>query len=165
MSNLNSQTILIVIAAMVALALLLQGFALAVIAIGVRKAAGVFREQADELRTTVLPFCSEARQTLNRVGPRIEQTVEDMAALTHSLRAQTDDVKTVTAEIIRNARRQATRIDTMATTALDAADRAVAYTSDAIAKPMRQVSGVLAAVQAVVNALRSPNSTSSHPRA
>jgi hypothetical protein len=69
----------------------------------------------------------------------------------------------VAAEIIKNTRRQAVRIDGMATTVLDAADRAVTLTNETVVKPMRQVSGILAAIKAVVDALRSPNGARPRP--
>jgi|HubBroStandDraft_1064217.scaffolds.fasta_scaffold327283_1 hypothetical protein len=163
MSNLNSQVILLVIAGLVALALLLQGFALLAIFLGLRKAASSLREQLDDVRGSVMPFYKDAREIFVRVAPQIEQTTTDVAALTHSLRTQSDDLQSVTAEILKNTRRQAVRIDSMATNVLDAADRAAAFTSDAVVKPIRQISGVLAAVKAVVDVLRSSNGTRPRP--
>ena len=163
MSNLNSQVILLVIAGLVALALLLQGFALLAIFFGLRKAASSLRDQLDDVRNSVMPFYKDAREIFVRVAPKIEETTIDLAALTHSLRTQSDEIKSVTAEIIKNTRRQAVRIDSMTTNVLDATERAVAFTSDAVVKPMRQVTGVLAAVKAVVDVLRSANGARPRP--
>jgi ABC-type transporter Mla subunit MlaD len=110
-----------------------------------------------------MPFYEDARELFVRVAPRIERTTNDLAELAHTLRTQSDDVKTVTAEIINSTRRQAVRLDNMATTVLDAADKAVAFTGETVVKPMRQISGVVAAVKAVVDVLRSHNG--SRPRA
>jgi ABC-type transporter Mla subunit MlaD len=163
MSSSESQVVLLVIAGLVALALLLQGVALLAIFFGLRKAASAIREELDEVRTTVTPYYTDARELFVRVAPKIEQTTTDLAALTHALRLQSDDIQIVTSEIIQSTRRQAARLDATATTVLDAADRAVTFTSDAVVKPMRQISGVLAAVKAVVDALRTPNGA--RPRA
>jgi hypothetical protein len=157
MPNPEAQIVLLVIAGLVAIALLLQGFALLAIFFGVRKTAKTIREQLDEVRLSVVPVCKDAHQVFSRVAPRIEQTTADLAAVAHILRTQSDDVKAVTAEIIKSTRRQAARVDATATTVLDAADRAVNFTSEVVVKPMRQLSGVLAAVKAVVDVLRSPN--------
>jgi methyl-accepting chemotaxis protein len=163
MSNPNSQVILLVIAGLVALALLLQGFALLAIFFGLRKAAGTLREQLDDVRGSVMPFYKDAREIFVRVAPKVEQTTTDLAALTHTLRTQSDEFKSVSAEIIKNTRRQAVRIDSITTTVLDATERAVAFTSDAVVKPVRQISGVLAAVKAVVDVLCSSNGTRPRP--
>jgi ABC-type transporter Mla subunit MlaD len=163
MSNPETQIVLLVIAGLVALALLLQGFALLAIFFGMRKAASSIRVQLDELRTSVVPICKDAHQVFSRVAPRIEQATEDLAGVAHVLRTQSDDVKSVTAEIIKNTRRQAARIDATATTVMDAADRAVEFTNDTLVKPIRQLSGVLAAIRATVDALRSPNGAKARP--
>lgn len=163
MLNQGTQVILLVIAGLVALALLLQAFALLAMFLGLRKAAGSLREQFDEIRSSVVPFCRDARDVFVRVAPQFEQTTSDLAAVAHTLRTEADDVKSVTTEIIKSTRRQAERLDNMATTVLDAADRAVAFTSETVVKPMRQITGVLAAIKAVVDVLRSPNGSRPRP--
>ncbi len=163
MSLPDSQLWLLIIAGLVALALLLQAIALLAIFFGLRKTAGSLEKKIDEMRSSVMPFYQDARELFVRVAPRIERTTKDLAELAHTLRTQSDDVKSVTAEIIKNTRRQAVRLDNMATTVLDAADKAVAFTSETVVKPMRQISGVLAAVKAVVDVLRSPNGARQRP--
>jgi methyl-accepting chemotaxis protein len=163
MSNPESQVILLVIAGLIALALLAQALVLLAILFGLRKTAGSVQKQLDEMRSSVMPFYKDARDVFIRVAPRIEQTTNDLAELAHTLRTQSDDVKAVTSGIIESTRRQAARIDHVATTVLDAADRAVAFTSETVVKPMRQVSGVLAAVKAVVDVLRSHNGARPRP--
>lgn len=159
----DSQIVLLVIAGLIALALLLQGFALLAIFFGLRKTAESIKDQLDEMRTNVMPFYKDAREAFVRIAPKLEQTTTDLAELAHTLRTQSDDVKLVTAEIIQSTRRQAARIDDMATTVLDAADRAVAFTSETVVRPMRQITGILAAAKAVVDVLRGPNGSRPRP--
>jgi methyl-accepting chemotaxis protein len=163
MSNPDSQLFLLVFAGLVALALLLQSFVLLAIFFAMRKAAASAQKQLDEMRSTVTPFFKDARDVFVRIAPRIEQTTTDLAGLAHTLRTQSDDVKSVTAEIIESTRRQAARVDHMATTVLDAADRAVTLTNETVARPMRQITGVLAAVKAIVDVLRSHNGARPRP--
>jgi signal transduction histidine kinase len=163
MSYPDSQIFLLVIGGLIALALLLQAFALLAIFFGLRKAALSMREQFDEVRSNVVPLCKDAREVLVRVAPQIERTTDDLAAVAHTLRTEADDVKSVAAEILKSTRRQAVRIDNIATTVLDAADRAVAFTSETVVRPMRQITGILAAAKAVVDVLRGPNGTRPRP--
>jgi hypothetical protein len=156
MPRFDSQIVQLVIAAIVALALLMQALVLLAIFIALRKAATKIREDINDLSSAVTPFVKDARELFVRVAPRIEQTTADVAAMTHSLRVQSADVQSAAAEIVERTRRQASRIDTMTTGVLDAADRAGAFVSDAVAKPMRQLSGILASVKAVVETLRAP---------
>jgi ABC-type transporter Mla subunit MlaD len=156
MAHLDPQTAQLIFSGVAALALLLQAVVLLAIFFGIRKAIGTLREDFEELRSTVTPFIKEAHGVFDRVAPKIEETTADVAALTHSLRAQSDDLKIATAEILEKARRQANRIDSMTTSVLDTADRAGAFVNDAVTKPMRQLSGILASIKAVVDTLRAP---------
>ncbi len=158
MSDANSHTVLLVIAAVVALALLLQAVVLLAIFIGMRKAISSARSELEDLRDIVLPLIQDAREFFTRVAPKIEQTSVDFAALTHTLRAQTKDLQSAAAELITRLRRQADRLDSMATSVMDAADRAGDFMSHAVNKPVRQVSGILASVKAIVETLRTAES-------
>ena len=51
-------------------------------------------------------------------------------------------------------RRQASRLDTLMTNVLDTVDRASNFMADAVAKPMRQFSAILASVKAAIESLR-----------
>ena len=156
MAHLDPQTAQLIFAGVAALALLLQALVLLAIFFGVRKAVSTLREDFDELRTSVTPFVKEAREVFTRVAPKIEQTSDDVAALTHTLRAQSEDLKATSADIIQKTRRQANRIDSMTTSVLDAADRAGTFVNDAVTKPMRQLTGIVASIKAVVDTLRTP---------
>ena len=67
---------------------------------------------------------------------------------------QTADVQSAANEIIARVRRQASRIDTLMTNVLDAVERAGGFMADAVAKPMRQLSAILASVRAAIESLR-----------
>jgi methyl-accepting chemotaxis protein len=86
--------------------------------------------------------------------PKIEETTGDLAALAHTLRTQAADVQSAANEIVDRVRRQAGRLDTMLSNVLDAVERASVFMADTVAKPMRQLSAVLASVKAVVESLR-----------
>jgi methyl-accepting chemotaxis protein len=156
MSHLDPQTAQLIFSGVAALALLLQALVLLGIFFGIRKALSSLREDFEDLRTTVTPFVKEAREVFTRVAPKIEQTTNDVAMLTQTLRTQSEDLKVASSEIIEKARRQADRIDSMTTNVLDAADRAGTFVNDAVNKPVRQISGILASIRAVVDTLRAP---------
>ena len=164
MTNAELQILLYAIAGVVALALLIQALALVGILFALKKAAASIHGQIEDLRLKIVPFIGETREVFGRVAPKIEQTTTDVAAITRTLRMQADDAKSVAADVIQNARRQASRLDSVATDFLDTADRAASFLNSSLAKPMRQISGILALVKAVVESLRTPNSAAgSHP--
>jgi signal transduction histidine kinase len=156
MSNADSQIFLLVIAGVVALALLLQAIVLLAIFFAMRKAMQAAQKEIEDLRASALPFVKESREFFNRVAPKIEQTSADLAALTHTLRTQTNELQSAATVFVERARQVGSRLDSMATAVLDAADRAGSFVSHAVNRPMRQVSGILASVKAVVETLRTP---------
>jgi methyl-accepting chemotaxis protein len=165
MSHFDPQTLQIVVAAVVAGTLLLQVILLIVILFGVRKAAAAVREDLNEIRDSVTPLINQTHELLVRVGPKIESTTDDLAAFTHSLREQTNNVEATVTEISERARHQAGRVDFMLTSALDKVDRAGAIVNNTVTIPLRQVTGILAAVRAVVENLRAPQAPAPKPPA
>jgi len=154
MQNLNAQTIQLAILAVVAVAVLLQAIVLLAIFLAVRKAAQSTREQVEDLISSISPILSNTRELLVHVAPKIEDTIEDLAGVAHSLRTQTSDVQATATEVLTRLRRQSSRLDGMMSTVLDAVDHACVYVSDTVTRPMRQLSGVLASVKAVLESLR-----------
>jgi ABC-type transporter Mla subunit MlaD len=163
MPHFDPQTLQIVVAAVVAGTLLLQVILLVVILFGVRKAATAVREDLENIRASVTPLLNETHELLTRVGPKIEATTDDLAVITHSIREQTASVQSTVTEISERARHQASRVDFMLTTALDKVDHAGAVVNNTVAKPLRQVTGILAALRAVVETLRAPQAPGSKP--
>ena len=129
MPNLDSQTILLAIVAVTALAVLLQAIILLAIFITVRKAARSLKEQAEDLRSSLMPIIYNARDLFTRLAPKVEATVTDVAELTHGLREQSAEVRSTVA-------------------------RASGFVTDAVSRPMRQLSRILASAKAIVESLR-----------
>jgi ABC-type transporter Mla subunit MlaD len=154
MPNLDSQTILLAIVAVTALAVLLQAIILLAIFITVRKAARSLKEQAEDLRSSLMPIIYNARDLFTRLAPKVEATVTDVAELTHGLREQSAEVRSTVAHVLVRVNRQTNRVDAMLTGILDAVDRASGFVTDAVSRPMRQLSRILASAKAIVESLR-----------
>jgi methyl-accepting chemotaxis protein len=163
MAHFDPQTLQIVVAGVVAGTLLLQVLLLVFILIGVRKAAMAVRNDLDQIRSSITPLFTDSHELLVRVGPRIEATTDDLAVIAHSIREQTTSVQSTVIEISERTRQQADRVDFMVTTALDKADRAGAIVNDAVAKPLRQLTGIIAGVRAVVEYLRATQAPAKPP--
>jgi uncharacterized protein YoxC len=164
MPKLDNQTIQLALIALVALAMLVQAIVLLAAFIAMRKAARSVDQKLEAFQSSVTPLIENSRALVTRLTPRIEETVDDLAALTHSLRVQTADVQSAANEMIARARIQAGRLDGMLSHVLDTLDRTGHFMSDAVQKPMRQFSAILASVKAVIESLRNgapePNSHS-----
>ncbi|HMD76215.1 MAG TPA: hypothetical protein VKG86_02455 [Terracidiphilus sp.] len=154
--KLDYQTILLALVVLTALAILLQTLILLAILISVRKTARALQKDAADLRAAVLPFIHDSREVFSRVAPKVESLATNSLQLIYGLRAQLAEVQYTTTEIVERVRIQTERLDSMLTRALDAVDRAGSYMAEAVLKPVRQVTGVLASVRAIVDSLRSP---------
>ncbi|HKN20076.1 MAG TPA: hypothetical protein VJX73_01595 [Terracidiphilus sp.] len=160
MPNLDNQTVQLALVTAVALAMLIQAIVLLAALIALRKLAKSIREEMAELRSSVMPVIESTRNLLVRVAPKIEQTTCDLALLTRALRNQVADVQAAADDIIGRAQRQASRVDSMLSSVLDAVDRAGSFMADTVTKPMRQLSAFLASAKAVIESLRSTQGTS-----
>ncbi len=150
----DSQTIELVLIAAVAAAMLFQSVVLIALFLAMRKAARSASEQLASLHSTAMPLIEDSHALLKRLTPKIEKTTDDLTALTHSLRAQTAEVQSATNEIITRVRGQVGRLDALLTNALDTVDRASTCMAEAVAKPVRQVSAILASAKAIIESLR-----------
>lgn len=163
MPTMKNETVLLAFVIVVGLAIVLQTVILFAIFLGLRKAAAALKEQSDDLRSSVMPLIYNTREFCARVGPKIEDTlvkvdntVDDLSGITRGLRIQTAEVQASTLEIMERVRRQSMRVDSMFSGALDKVERAGGFVADVVGKPVRQITGVVASVKAVIEALRSP---------
>lgn len=154
MPKIDNQTVQLVLVTLVAFAMLVQAFVLLAAFIAMRKAARAMDEKFEAFRSSVTPLIDNTRSLVTRLTPKIEETADDLAAITHSLRVQVADVQSAAEEIIARARVQSNRLDSMFSHVLDTLERTGSFMSDAVHKPMRQFSAILASVKAVVESLR-----------
>jgi hypothetical protein len=164
MQHIDNQTIQLILIAVVVVAMLFQSIILIALFTTMRKAAREASAKIENISSSVVPLIDNSRALMERLTPKIDKTSDDLVALAHSLRIQTDDLQGAANEIITRVRGQASRFDALTTDLLDGVDRASNFMADAVAKPMRQVSAVLASVKAVVESLRAAEpGARSHP--
>jgi uncharacterized protein YoxC len=154
MPNLDNQTIQLIFIAVTALAVLLQAIILLAIFVTVRKAARSVREEVEDLRSSIMPIVDTTRELINRTAPRVEDAVVDLADIAHGLRVQTAQMESSVTEILERVRTQASRVDEMFSSLLDAVDRAGGFVAEAVSGPVRQISGLLASIKAIIESLR-----------
>jgi len=144
-----------------ALALVMQTIILLALYIGVSKSTKSIKSDFDDMRASITPTVEKARDLVektrtlvDRVSPKVESTATDMAELAHLLRTQAADVEVAVEQILERVRTQTGRIDTMFSGTLDAVDKASGFVTHAVEKPVRQISGLVAALKAIVESLR-----------
>jgi uncharacterized protein YoxC len=150
------ETIELAFVVIAALALLSQTIILLVVIAGAAKAAKSLKEEINELRSSVMPIVHTTRDLVDSLSPKVDKTVADIADIAHSVRKQAIEFEAVTAEVLTRVRHETGRIDTMFSGTLDAVDKAGQFVTHAVSKPVRQISGVLASLKAILEALRNP---------
>ncbi len=160
--TIDAQTLMLAFVAVAALALVVQTIGLLAVLLVARKGVRNIHEELEHYRSSLMPLILRSRDMMQNVAPELEAAASDMAAITARLREQTHDIQAATNEIVTRAQTQAGRVDRMLTSVFDRVDRASAFMSDSVARPLRQLSGVVASVKAVVDTFRTP--ASSHPR-
>ena len=156
MSNIDHETVELILIAVTAAAVLLQAFVLLAMYLALRKSSRSIIDQIEDLKSSINPFVDNARGLLERVGPKLEGTTADVAEIVRGLKQQAAEAEASVSEVLEHVRKQTSRIDEMITGLLNAVDRAGDYVSDVVNRPVRQISGVLAAVKAIAESLRGP---------
>lgn len=155
MPKLDNETVLIFFVIVAAAALLMQAILLLVVVLSVRKAARAIVAEVEGLRSAAMPIIYNTREFLARVMPKIEETVEDISEITYGVRLQTAEAQSTVAEILERLRNQSRRMESIFSKTLDAVDSAGKFVNETVNRPVRQLSGILSAVRAVVESLRS----------
>jgi len=154
MQQFGNQTFELILLAVVTVALLFQTIILIGLFVSMRKAIISATEKFESLRSTVTPLIENSQRLLTRIGPNIERTSDDLTAITHVVRMQSGDLQSAANEIIARVRIQVSRLDALTTDLLDTVDRAGNYMAEAVARPMRQFSAILASARAAIESLR-----------
>lgn len=153
---------MLVFVAIAALALLVQTIGMLAVLLVARKAARNMREEMEQYRSSLMPLILRARDVVQNVAPKLESAAEELASITTRLREQTADIQATANDILVRTQNQAGRVDHMMTTIFDRVEKAGVFMSDAVARPMRQLSGLIASVKAAVETLRGPDAGHSH---
>ena len=160
----DHETIELAFVGIAALALLMQTIILLAIYLGVSKATKSMKEEIEDMRSSVMPIVDNTRELITRLSPKVEETVIDVAELAHGLRVHAAEVEVSLEEMLARVRKQTSRIDTMFSGTLDAVDHASTFVAEAVSKPVRQLSGLLASFKAIVESLRASDSSFHEPR-
>ena len=155
----HTDTFMIAIVVLVGISVILQiGFVIGAAIMGSR-ALRLAKEYGDDFRSVATPALQHAREVLEstqkliaRLEPRLDAAASDLAEMVQAAREETRNIQASADEITERIRKQAERMDTMTTTALNGVDRVGQFLN----VPVRQVSSVVAALKAIVDALRTP---------
>jgi methyl-accepting chemotaxis protein len=147
------ETIELACIAVTALALVTQTIILLAIALGASKSIKALKEEIEDMRASIMPTVHNVRDLVDRLSPKVEQTVTDISEFASGLRKQAEEVQVVAGEVLARVRTETGRIDNMFSGTLDAVDKASNFVTQAVSKPIRQISGILASLKAIIESL------------
>ena len=162
----NTETILIIFVAITGASVLLQACVLFAIFLSLKKAAKSAQDASEDFRTTVLPMVHSTKALLDRISPQVMTISAGLAELTQTLQKESKGVSLSASEIMERVNRQTKRLDGMLTEGLNAVEKAGVVVESAVAAPVRQINGIMAAIKAVIETYRSesPRSRRVYPK-
>ena len=148
----NTETILLIVfVAITGFAVALQAAVLFAIFLSLKKTAKSALEATEDLKSTVLPMVVSTRELVERITPQIITVSAGLAELTELLKRESRGVSISASEIMQRVNRQSERLDAMLTTGLNSVERAGVVLETAIAAPVRQANGIVAAIKAMIS--------------
>jgi hypothetical protein len=151
----NTETLLTIFVALTGAAVLLQACILLAIFISLRKTAKSVLDATEDLKATVLPMVHSSRDLIDRITPQVITVTAGLAELTETMKRESSGVKVSASEIMERISAQIKRLDAMLTHGLNTVERTTTIVENAVAAPVRQANGVVAAIKAIVNTYRS----------
>ena len=152
-AKMNNETLLVVFVGLTGFALIVQAIVMLVAFITMRKTIATIHTDVEDLRASLTPVLKQSKDLLDKVGPKVESIATDMADLTRRFREQTVELQAATTEILGRVHRQTSRVDTIITGVIDNIEYASAVVADAITRPVRQISAMLASAKAFLTVL------------
>lgn len=152
----NNETLLIVLIVFVALtgvALMVQAIVMLTAFLTMRKTVVSLYSDVQEMRTSVMPILTLSKDLLEKVAPKAESILTDMADVTGRLKVQTAELQSTTTEILGRVHRQTTRVDTIITGVIDGIEHTSNVIADSVGRPVRQISAMLASAKAFLSVL------------
>ena len=107
------------------------------------------------------------KDLVDRITPQVVTISAGMAELTDLLKKESKGVSVSASEIMDRVNRQTMRLDGILTNGLNAVEKAGEVVESAVAAPVRQVNGIMAAIKAVIETYRSdvPRRRTTYPNA
>lgn len=145
----------ILFTALVAVGVLLQAGVLLGMLIAMRAALKRAEKLAAMAEEHAIPALTSAKNLVDAVAPKLKVAAENVAAVSETLRTESQHVTETLDGVLKKTEAQAERVDEMITGTLNAVADATASVQRAVTAPVRQVHAVLNGLRAGLDVLRS----------
>lgn len=148
------EQLLIIFIAVTAVAVVIQMGVLIALFVAVKKTTSQVESLTEEVQKRALPTIDLAQGYLADSRPQVQTMVANLAAATTTVKGAVERLDTHLTEFLDRAHSQATRADEFVNRTVSRVEKATETVEKKIMAPVRQVSGVVAGVQAVLEVLR-----------
>ncbi len=129
----------------------------AVVLIGVfmtvRKSTAKMEALAEELQKRTLPVVDAANAMLTTVRPQVEGIVSNLAETSTILKDQVTRIDETVSDVIDRTRLQVVRADELVSRTMDKVETTTDFVQHTVISPVRQIAGILQALNIGVNVL------------
>ena len=147
-----------------AISVLIQAGVLLGMFIVLRKSMVKMQAVVDEVKEKALPAIATTRTLLEDLTPKLKSATADLTEVTHTARIQVKNVSESLDDVLAKANAQINRVDHLTTGAIDAVDHASKAIENAVAVPVKHVSGLINGLKAGVESFVSGRRNSSRSR-
>lgn len=152
LSSGNSRLLMIFVG-LVALAMLIQAVAVAIVAIGAMQAKKHLMLLADELKAKALPVIDRAQDAFHDLQPKVKIITDNVVETSHVVRAKAQEFDTTFADVNQRARAQTARVDDMVTSVLDTTSGIASTIQKGVQVPVREFHGIMNGLKAGIDVL------------
>ena len=119
----------------------------------VRKSTAKMESLAEELQKRTLPVVDAANAMLQTVRPQVEGIVSNLAETSVLLKDQVTRIDETVTDVIDRTRLQVVRADEVISRTMDKVETTTDFVQHTVISPVRQIAGVLQALNIGVNVL------------
>jgi len=119
----------------------------------VKKSTAKMESLADELQKRTLPVIDAANAMLQTVRPQVEGIVSNLAETSVLLKDQVTRIDETVTDVIDRTRLQVVRADEVISRTMDKVETTTDFVQHTVISPVRQIAGVLQALNIGVNVL------------
>jgi hypothetical protein len=119
----------------------------------VRKSTAKMEALAEELQKRTLPVVDAANAMLQTVRPQVEGIVSNLAETSVLLKDQVTRIDETVTDVIDRTRLQVVRADEVISRTMDKVEETTDFVQHTVISPVRQIAGVLQALNIGVNVL------------
>lgn len=144
-------TLFLIFTIAIVLCVIVQTFVLVGLALTVKKSVAGIGKLVKDVDAKAMPILVQTRTVLEDLTPKVRTLSANLVEMSTTLKDQTKHVNSTVGDVVDKTRHQAERVDEMVSAILNGVSHAGATIQAGVAKPARQVSGIIQGLRAGID--------------